>query len=337
VQPWKEFLKESTRVARLAKDIADDFRANVEPLGFKAQVVAVDKEGCHFYYRELLNYFRPEELAVVISETTKASGEETYNKLKDYNLSEGDTKEVIRRFKRRIADRYEWLLTIYRIYLSEFKRKDFDAEFFAAKTRKLIRESARLKHFAGHLPEIAIDARYLENLRYSKLSDADKLEKILRDIETVIREREAENPAYIDLDEHLQALVDRKRQEAADLVDLLHETEALYQQLDQVANEPARMGFADRGRYDLFLDLKHNTRERFDEDKARRFVETLVRGLQQKRFRAGWHESDLELNAIRTDLKVLSDGDEYESLGIGDDENLVEKLMNRLEQHYAVE
>ena len=93
-----------------------------------------------------------------------------------------------------IADRYEWLLTIYRIYLTEFKRRDFDAEFFAAKTRKLIRESARLQHFAGHLPEIAIDARYLENLRFSRLSDADKLEKILRDIETVIADGNVFDP-----------------------------------------------------------------------------------------------------------------------------------------------
>ena len=116
----------------------------------------------------------------------------------------------------------------------------------------------------------------------------------------------------------------------------LIDAEALYRELDEVANEPTRMGFADRGRYDLFLDIKHGTRDRFDDDKARRFVETLVRGLQQKRFRAGWYESDLDLNTIRTDLKALGDGDEYELLGISDDENLVEKLMNRLVQHYAV-
>jgi type I site-specific restriction-modification system R (restriction) subunit len=147
-----------------------------------------------------------------------------------------------------VADRYDWLITIFRIYLSEFKRLDFDAEFFAAKTRKLIRDSARMTNFIGHLPEIAIDARYLENLRFSKLSESDKLEKILRDIETVIRDRVADNPAYIELDEKLQEIVERKNKETMDLADLLRDTEALYQQLDDVANEPVRMGFADRGR-----------------------------------------------------------------------------------------
>ncbi len=115
----------------------------------------------------------------------------------------------------------------------------------------------------------------------------------------------------------------------------VRDTEALYQQLDNVANEPVRMGFADRGRYDLFLDLKHGTAERFDEGAARRFVETLVGGLQQKRFRAGWQESDLEVNAIRTELKVLGDDPDFETMGISDDADMVEKLMNRLEQHYA--
>ena len=104
VQPWKEFLKDKDRIERLAQDIAEDFRGNVEPSGFKAQVVAADKEGCHLYYQALLKHFRPEEMEVVISETTKASGEETYNKLKDYNLGEGQLKEIIRRFKRRISD-----------------------------------------------------------------------------------------------------------------------------------------------------------------------------------------------------------------------------------------
>ena len=120
-----------------------------------------------------------------------------------------------------------------------------------------------------------------------------------------------------------------------DLAELLRDTEALYQQLDDVANEPVRMGFIDRGRYDLFLDLKHATAELFDENAARRFVETLVGGLQQKRFRSGWQESDLEVNAIRTELKVLGDDPDFEPMAIGDNQDLVEKLMNRLEQHYA--
>ena len=88
-------------------------------------------------------------------------------------------------------------LNSYQVYLTEFRRTDFDAELYAAKTRKLIRECAKLKSFLGHLPEIAIDERYLENLRFSRMSSADKAEKIIRDIETVIRREEARNQASI--------------------------------------------------------------------------------------------------------------------------------------------
>jgi hypothetical protein len=40
----------------------------------------------------------------------------------------------------------------------------------------------------------------MANLRFSKMSSADKAEKIIRDIETIIRREEARNPAYVDLD-----------------------------------------------------------------------------------------------------------------------------------------
>ncbi len=51
VQAWKVFLKHPERIQTLAKDIAEDFRSVVEPQGYKAQVVACDKEACVLYYK----------------------------------------------------------------------------------------------------------------------------------------------------------------------------------------------------------------------------------------------------------------------------------------------
>jgi type I restriction enzyme, R subunit len=145
----------------------------------------------------------------------------------DQSQFEKDFRDVVQNYealsphailaKAEVRDRYEWLLTIYQVYLTEFKHSDFDAELYAAKTRKLIRECAKLKSFLGHLPEIAIDERYLENLRFSKMSSADKAEKIIRDIETIIRREEARNPAYVDLDVRLQELIERKNDANADI------------------------------------------------------------------------------------------------------------------------
>ena len=235
-----------------------------------------------------------------------------------------------------VRDRYEWLLTIYQVYLTEFKRTDFDAELYAAKTRKLIRECAKLKSFLGHLPEIAIDERYLENLRFSKMSSADKAEKIIRDIETTIRREEARNPAYVELDERLQSLIKRKRELNEDIGQILFDLQKLYGEVDEVGNLPRRMGFEDRGRFDLFLDIKHATGDTFDEPKVRQFVDVLVGGLKKGLY-AGWQESELERRRIETDIKTLGDGDDYISLCISDNPNLVELLVKRLIQHYGIE
>ena len=237
--------------------------------------------------------------------------------------------------KTEVRDRYEWLLTIYQVYLTEFKRSDFDAELYAAKTRKLIRECAKLKSFGGHLPEIAIDERYLENLRYSKMSNADKAEKIVRDVETVIRREEARNPAYVDLYVRLQELIERRRDANADIEQILLDLEKLYKDVDEVGNLPFRMGFADRGRYDLFLDIKHGAGVAFDESKARQYVDLLVAGLVKGLY-AGWQESERKRNDIIIDIKTLGDDDDFASLGISDNLNVVEMLLRRLIQHYSI-
>ncbi|KUR79073.1 type I restriction endonuclease subunit R [Novosphingobium sp. FSW06-99] len=56
----RAFLKADDRVANVAKFIADHFRENVLPLGYKAFVVAVDREACAKYKRELDKHLPPE-------------------------------------------------------------------------------------------------------------------------------------------------------------------------------------------------------------------------------------------------------------------------------------
>lgn len=49
----KNFLKGRERRARVARYVADHYRQNVEPLGYKAFLVGVDREACAFYKEEL--------------------------------------------------------------------------------------------------------------------------------------------------------------------------------------------------------------------------------------------------------------------------------------------
>ncbi|MBU2565903.1 MAG: HsdR family type I site-specific deoxyribonuclease, partial [Candidatus Thermoplasmatota archaeon] len=61
----KEVLKSKDRIENAAKDVAEHFKAYVEPLGFKAQLVAVDREACALYKEELDKHL-PSEWSRVI-------------------------------------------------------------------------------------------------------------------------------------------------------------------------------------------------------------------------------------------------------------------------------
>ena len=49
----KNFLKGKERVKKVAQYVADHYRENVEPLGYKAFLVAVDREACALYKEAL--------------------------------------------------------------------------------------------------------------------------------------------------------------------------------------------------------------------------------------------------------------------------------------------
>jgi len=164
-----------------------------------------------------------------------------------------------------------WLNEIYEIYLEEFKRLDFDAEIYAAKTRKLIEESSKLLNFKGHLPEIAIDSDYLNKLKEIKLSPSDKAEKIIRDIETVIRQNEVNSAVYVEFQNRLDDLIQQKKEESLEIEEILNQLGELYSELDEVASLPTRMGFPDKGSFEFYTVIKNTTGDSFNDELVREF------------------------------------------------------------------
>ncbi|MCI0579992.1 MAG: HsdR family type I site-specific deoxyribonuclease [Chloroflexi bacterium] len=61
----KEMMKAGQRVANLAHFVAQDFRERIEPMGFKAFLVAVDREACALY-KEALDPLLPEGYCEVV-------------------------------------------------------------------------------------------------------------------------------------------------------------------------------------------------------------------------------------------------------------------------------
>lgn len=498
VQAWKVFLKHPERIQTLAKDIAEDFRSVVEPQGYKAQVVACDKEACVLYYNELLKYFDRSEICIIFSTGAYDEGEK-YELYKDHYKEDAERKKLIKQFKRRITEeeqklgnnlkvfivcnmlltgfdapieqtmyldspirdhnllqavartnrpyddkvsklskefgrivdyvgvftnykealnydpedigefedveslvatfpkvlddafkpfediqledsyecamnivrkltqmdhgkfentfrevvqlwesisphpklrehreKYLWLNEIYEIYLEEFKRVDFDAEIYAAKTRKLIQETAKLINFKGHLPEIKIDSDYLSKLKETKLNPSDKAEKIIRDIETVIRQNEVNSAIYVEFQNRLDDLIKQKQEQSLAIEEILNQLGVLYSELDEVASLPQRMGFPDKGTFEMFTLIKNAVKADFNEELTRDFSLSAFDSVIKKKIYIGWQDVPREYERLQTDIELLAANPKFEELKIDEQEELIERIMKAILVNYSL-
>ncbi len=87
----KNMLKNRDRVERVAAYVARHFRENVEPMGYKAFLVGVDREACALYKEALDKQLPPEYSAVVISSSHNDPGP-----LTKYRISD-DEEQLIRK------------------------------------------------------------------------------------------------------------------------------------------------------------------------------------------------------------------------------------------------
>jgi type I restriction enzyme R subunit len=498
VQAWKVFLKHPERIETLAKDIAEDYRNGVEPQGYKAQVVACDKEACVLYYNELLKYFDRSEISIIFSTGAYDEGEK-YELFKDHYKEDAERKKLIRQFKRRITEeeqklgnnlkifivcnmlltgfdapieqtmyldspirdhnllqavartnrpyddkvsklskefgrivdyvgvfqnykdalnydpedigefedveslvatfpkvldeafkpfediqledsyecamnivkkltemdhgkfensfrevvqlwesisphpklrehkeQYLWLNEIYEIYLEEFKRIDFDAEIYAAKTRKLIQETAKLINFKGHLPEIKIDSDYLSKLKETKLNPSDKAEKIIRDIETVIRQNEVNSAVYVEFQNRLDELIKQKQEQSLAIEEILNQLGDLYAELDEVASLPQRMGFPDKGTFEIFTLIKNVSQADFNEELSRDFSLSAFDSVIKKKIYIGWQDVPREYERLQTDIELLAANPKYEELRLDEHEELMDRIMKAILVNYSL-
>jgi len=229
-----------------------------------------------------------------------------------------------------------WLNAIYEIYLDEFKRLDFDAEVYAAKTRSLIQVSAKLIDFKGHLPEIKIDSNYLDELKAGTLSPSDKAEKIIRDIETVIRRNEANSAAYVEYQNRLDELIKKKQEESDSIEQLLLKLGELYDELDEIATLPQRMGFDDKGTFEIFMLIKNAKGDGFDEDLTREYVKDVVDTVIRKKIYIGWQDVDAEVKRLRTNIEICAASDHYESLALDEEEGLMDSIMKSVVKYFGL-
>ncbi len=93
----RNMLKNRDRIQKVAKYVAEDFRNNVEKMGYKAFLVAVDREACALYKEELdrQGIIKPEESQVVYSR-----GFNDTEPLARYHLAKEEEKRIRKAFIR---------------------------------------------------------------------------------------------------------------------------------------------------------------------------------------------------------------------------------------------
>ena len=89
----KNFLKGRERVKQVAQYVADHYRENVEPLGYKAFLVGVDREACAFY-KEALDAILPP----VYSEVVYTGSNNDPLHMKRWHLEEKKEKQIRKNF-----------------------------------------------------------------------------------------------------------------------------------------------------------------------------------------------------------------------------------------------
>ncbi|MHA4766752.1 type I restriction endonuclease subunit R [Bacillus altitudinis] len=233
-------------------------------------------------------------------------------------------------------EKYLWLNAIYEIYLEEFKRLDFDSEVYAAKTRKLIQESVKMIDFKGHLPEVKIDSNYLNQLKEAKLSPSDKAEKIIRDIETVIRRNEANSAVYVEFQNRLDDLIKKKQQDSDSIEQLILKLSDLYGELDDIATLPQKMGFEDKGTFEIFMHIKNARDTDFHEELTREFAKEVVDSVIRKKIYIGWQDVANEISRLRVNIEIFAASDKYQKMAIDDDEQLMDAIMMSVTKNFGV-
>jgi len=181
----KNFLKGKDRVKQVARYVADHFRENVEPLGYKAFLVAVDREACAFY-KEALDAILPPEYSEIVF--TGNNNDPAH--LKKWHLDPKREKQIRKNFIKvgewpKILIVTEKLLTgfdapiLYAMYLDKPMRDHTLLQAIARVNRPYENEAAEMVKPHGFVLDFV---GIFDKLEKALAFDSDEINAIVKDI-----------------------------------------------------------------------------------------------------------------------------------------------------------
>lgn len=182
----KTFLKADQRVDAVAQYVAKHFTENVEPLGYKAFLVGVDREACALY-KEALDKYLPSEYSRVVYTPAHNDSEA----LKKYYLTSGDEKAVRKDFANiqklpKVLIVTEKLLTgydapcLYAMYLDKPMRDHTLLQAIARVNRPYEDEEKELKKPHGFVLDFI---GIFDKLEKALSFDSDEVNAVVKDID----------------------------------------------------------------------------------------------------------------------------------------------------------
>ena len=182
----KNFLKGDERVDKIAKYVAEHYLQNVEPLGYKAFLVGVDRAACAKYKKALDQYLPPEYSAVVYTGDHNDEPE-----LKAHHIDGKTEKQIRKDFARfgklpRILIVTEKLLTgydapiLYAMYLDKPMRDHTLLQAIARVNRPYENEAEEMVKPHGFVLDFV---GIFDKLEKALAFDSDEVNAIVKDLQ----------------------------------------------------------------------------------------------------------------------------------------------------------
>jgi type I restriction enzyme R subunit len=206
----KNFLKGKARVARVAALVADHYQQNVEPLGYKAFLVGVDREACVFY-KEALDQLLPPEYSEIVFTGNNNDKEH----LKKWHLDPKRERQIRKAFTKRseqpkILIVTEKLLTgfdapiLYAMYLDKPMRDHTLLQAIARVNRPYENEAEEMVKPHGFVLDFV---GIFDKLEKALAFDSDEVNAIVKDLRLLkllfATKMKEQAPAYLALLKHI--------------------------------------------------------------------------------------------------------------------------------------
>ena len=182
----RNFLKGKERVNKVAKFIAVHYRENVEPLGYKALLVGVDREACAQYKKALDQFLPPDYSEVVYTGNNNDSA-----LLKQFHLGTQQEKQIRKSFGKvdqlpKFLIVTEKLLTgfdapvLYAMYLDKPMRDHTLLQAIARVNRPYENEKQNMKKPHGFVLDFV---GIFDKLEKALAFDSDEVNAIVKDLQ----------------------------------------------------------------------------------------------------------------------------------------------------------